>query len=264
MQKIICQLPKAGLANQLFLIASAELYANKYDLKVHYMNKWQIKLGPYLRREKNKRNYFGFFKFQKIEPVNSLLSHTRLINKIIVMDPKLEEVPKISSTIIFKTLPHYSNYFGEYIPYRELVKKLIFNQLSTKIQKQINELPEIDVAVHVRLGDYQMLKDGADFNKAGTTRTPMDYFINEIEKIQKYFPEFIFHVFSDGYAEELAPLTKINNVICFDTINDIIDLYQMSKSKILITSSGSTYSYWAGFLGECKIIQHPSHSQRIK
>lgn len=264
MPKVLCFLPKAGLANQLFVIASAELYANKYRLNVFYINKWQFKIGPYIRREKNKRNYFGFFRFQKLS-LQYLLIWIKLKNHTsIIYDPKLVNFSSSKSLVIFKSLPHWSSYFDDYIPYRGLVNKLIYKQLSNKIQKQIDELPIIDVAIHVRLGDFQKLKEGTDFKNVGATRTPFDYFTNEIRKIKIDHPEYKFQIFSDGHPEELVPLTKLSNVFLFKSINDLVDLYQMSKSKILITSAGSTYSYWAGFLGECEVIQHPDHLIKIK
>jgi hypothetical protein len=40
---------------------------------------------------------------------------------------------------------------------------------------------------------------------------------------------------------------------------DIVDLLLMSKSKVIVTSAGSTFSYWAGFLSDAVIIMHPDH-----
>jgi hypothetical protein len=92
----------------------------------------------------------------------------------------------------------------------------------------------------------------------------MSYYIAEITRIQNEHPDYLFHVFSDGYPEELSSLLGFKNVVYFNSINDIVDLYQMSKSKILITSAGSTYSYWAGFLGDAEIVQHPDHFCKIR
>ena len=33
----------------------------------------------------------------------------------------------------------------------------------------------------------------------------------------------------------------------------------LSKSKIIVTSAASTFSYWSGFLSEAPIIMHPDH-----
>ena len=131
--------------------------------------------------------------------------------------------------------------------------------MTINIQKQILKLNKIDVAIHVRLGDFQRLSEGVDFKNVGATRTPFSFYIDEINRISILNPEYNFTIFSDGHESELKPLLELEKTILFKSINDIVDLFQMSKSKILITSAGSTYSYWAGFLGECEIVQHPDH-----
>lgn len=264
MSIVICKLPRAGLANQLFLIANAELYGRKYSYSVHYTNFFQIKVGPYLRREKSKRNYLGFFYFQKISLANLFVRLKIKFSNNIVYDPLIGQKPNRDSIIFFKSLPHWSKYFDYYQNDKELVRELIFNALNPSIKKQVIALQNLDVAVHVRMGDFNKLNEGIDFKSVGATRTPFDYFVSEINKIQAEYPTYKITIFSDGFIEELQPLLNLPNTVLFETINDLVDLYQMSKSKILITSAGSTYSYWAGFLGDSKIIQHPDHKIIIR
>ena len=57
MGKVICKLPRAGLGNQLFPLLKAYTFAQLNDLPVIVINYHQIKVGPWLRREKNKRYY---------------------------------------------------------------------------------------------------------------------------------------------------------------------------------------------------------------
>jgi hypothetical protein len=40
---------------------------------------------------------------------------------------------------------------------------------------------------------------------------------------------------------------------------DIADLILLSKSRVIVTSATSTFSYWAGFLSEAALIMHPAH-----
>jgi hypothetical protein len=140
----------------------------------------------------------------------------------------------------------------------------MFSCLNKSIQERINSLEKIDVAIHVRLGDFQKLNPNKDFSKVGGTRTPFSFFLEEMEKISKIRKNAKFIIFSDGYEHELKAILDFPNSELYNSKNDIIDLYQMSKSEILITSAGSTYSYWAGFLGECQIIQHPDHFCKIR
>jgi hypothetical protein len=261
---IFCKIPRAGLGNQLFVISKALLFSQRSNLKVLFLNAQQIKIGPYLRGERTKRNYSEFFNFQRgyFFELLFVIFYKRRVSRIKIIEPKIDEL--YTQDIKFSEMPHYSEYFDELIPYRNNIIELIFNNLTVNIQKQIFNLKKIDVAVHVRLGDFQKLSEGLDFKNVGATRTPFSFYIEEINRISRSNPEYKFTIFSDGHESELKPLLKLNNTSVFKSINDLVDLYQMSKSKILITSAGSTYSYWAGFLGECEIVQHPDHFCKIK
>lgn len=261
---IYCKLPNAGLGNQLFVIAKALYFSNNNKVDIRFIDSQKLKLGPIIRGERTKRNYNGFFNFQKgyfCEFVKKFYFAYQL-RQIKIVDPFMECV--ITDDVLFLNIPHYSEYFAEMIPHRITIRELLFDSLTPKIQRSIERLECIDVAVHVRLGDFKKLKQGVDFKNVGSTRTPLSYYITEIKRIQYEYPEYLFYVFSDGYPEELKVLLGLKNVVYYKSINDIVDLYQMSKSKILITSAGSTYSYWAGFLGDAKIVQHPNHYCKIR
>src|SRR5665647_589640 len=65
MSIVICKLPKAGLGNQLFPLMRAYTFAHLNQLPVIVTHYQQLKIGPWLRGEKTKRNYNGFLTFQK-------------------------------------------------------------------------------------------------------------------------------------------------------------------------------------------------------
>ncbi len=65
MSVVVCKLPKAGLGNQLFPLMHAFVFAKLNNLPVIVTGYHQLKIGPYIRREKNKRQYKGYFTFQK-------------------------------------------------------------------------------------------------------------------------------------------------------------------------------------------------------
>lgn len=51
----------SGLANCLFVYARAIIMANKYKLDIINPSWIQFNIGPYIRREKDKRHYNGLF-----------------------------------------------------------------------------------------------------------------------------------------------------------------------------------------------------------
>jgi hypothetical protein len=182
--------------------------------------------------------------------------------KNIIVEPELDYNSE-GSIVLFAEIPHHSQYFRKLQPFRDVLKLELFNIISNSNLELIKKLPSIDVAVHVRLGDFQKLQKGIEFSDVGATRTPIDYFIKSINEIKSKQPSYKFWLFTDGFENEVEEILKLESVELFQSINDLVDLFQMSKSKILITSAGSTYSYWAGFLGDCDVIQHPDHIHEL-
>ena len=104
------------------------------------------------------------------------------------------------------------------------------------------------IGVHIRRGDF--VKNGSAVN--------LDYYIQVIKTIRFINGNNLpVTVFSDGHRAELNPILQLNNVEIFDSKDDLIDLLTLSKSKILITSIGSSYSYWAAFMNNGVVIHHP-------
>lgn len=62
---VVCKLAKAGLGNQLFPLLEALIFADINNLPVKVIGYHQFKMGPYLRGEKSKHKYTGYFTFQR-------------------------------------------------------------------------------------------------------------------------------------------------------------------------------------------------------
>lgn len=264
MSIVVCKLPKTGLGNQLFPLLKAYLFAdlNKLPIKVTGYN--QLKVGPYLRGDKSKRNYKGYFTFEK-----GMLGAQ--VNKYMLLKYRHYEVlfePGICKLInakgkqlyIFHRLPHWSDYFCDLKDHRKLVIQLFMNILTPRIQDKFNQGQVPFIGVHVRMGDFRKLKEGEDFSNSGVVRTPMEYFINVVKGIRNiHGADLPISIFTDGHTYELKELLHLANTQVVEGNPDIVDLLLLSKSKIIITSAGSTFSYWAGFLSNAAMIMHPDH-----
>lgn len=257
-------MPAAGLGNQLFVIMKASLFAHVNNVPVVFTNYKQFNIGPYLRREKSKRLYTHSFVFH-----TGLMKdyYNRLRMKVlffkyreVVQDPGVD-FKKISDAIYqFRSLPHWGDYFAGLKEHRDDVIRL-FNQLLTnRVKAAILHLSCPVIGLHVRMGDFRKLAKGEDFSQVGAVRTPIQYFIDVIQNIRNINGSLLpVSVFSDGHEFELKDILALPNITLIKNNSDIVDMVLLSKSKIIITSAGSTYSYWAGFLSEVPIILHPDH-----
>jgi hypothetical protein len=178
-------------------------------------------------------------------------------------EPPLEKI-KLSinkpATFVFAEIPHWADYFAGLKDHRELVQRLLQDVISPEIISKINQLEGPCIGVHCRMGDFRKLKPNEDFKKVGTVRTPEDYFIEVINELRKKNNRDLpVSVFTDGYKREFKKLLSMKNITFVEGNRDIVDLLLLSKSKVIITSPGSTFSYWAGFLSNAPLIMHPDH-----
>lgn len=264
MSIVVCRLPKTGLGNQLFPLLKAYLFAdlNKFPVKVTGYN--QFKIGPYLRGDKSKRKYKGYFTFEK-----GILGEQ--VDRYMLLKYRHYEVlpePGICKLInakgkqlyLFYRLPHWSDYFHELKDHRRLVIKLFMSVLAPRILDKFNQGQAPFIGLHARMGDFRKLKEGEDFSNSGVVRTPIEYFIYVVKGIRSiHGSDLPVSIFTDGHAYELKELLHLANIQVVEGNPDIVDLLLLSKSKIIITSAGSTFSYWAGFLSDAALIMHPDH-----
>jgi hypothetical protein len=262
MSIVVCELPKAGLGNQLFPLIKAATFARLNDLPLTVIGYNQFKLGPYLRREKVKRKYAGYFTFQKsffAEQLDRLLLlKYKGFEKVV--EPVIEKVSsdKIKrKKFIFSEIPHWNDYFDGLKEHRNLAISLFWELIRDKIKQRMQNEKDPCIGIHIRMGDFRKLKAGEDFGRVGAVRTPEYYFIDSIRKLNG--SSLPVSVFTDGYLEEFEKLFKLENVKIIEGNPDIIDMLLLSKSKIIVASAGSTFSYWSGFLSEAPVILHPDH-----
>lgn len=261
---VVCRLPKTGLGNQLFPLMKAYVFShlNKFPILITGYHK--IMIGPYLRGEKSKRSYNNYFTFQK-----SVLGEffdnwklARLKQQSLIDEPFLEKVPAGTPQRIYKfgNMSHWSDYFSELKDNRDLVIKLFWDILTEGVKAEATGLEPPVIGVHIRMGDFKKLETHQDFAKLGAVRTPEKYFVDIILSIRKvHGSDLPVSVFTDGFAHEFDGLFKLSNIRLVEGNRDIVDLILLSKSKIIVTSASSTFSYWAGFLSDAPLIMHPDH-----
>ncbi len=265
MSEVICKLPKAGLGNQLFPLMHAAVFAKINNLPLLIIGYHQFKVGPYLRGEKSKRKYTGFFKFEKnifFAFYDELKVKNILKNNEVVYEPqllKLTSTQKNNKVFFFEKMPTYHDYFIHLKPHRNLVIELMNEMISEKIVEKQTTTTHQEIGVHIRMGDFRKLNVGEEF-KGGHVRTPESYFVNIINGIRIVLDlEMKVDIFTDGYKNEFESIFNLKNIDFVEGKNDLLDMLLLSKSKIIVISTGSTFSYWAGFLSNAPIILHPDH-----
>ncbi len=245
--KVYVKFPKAGLGNMLLTWSRAYVFSQLNDLEMHTSSWTAIHLGALIRRERKKRFYFGYFKeanlFKKIRFGYYFKTKKEII------EPPVEQLSVINNNDLFLFNKLFTDYdfFKEVRPYKEMVKRGMFEMLQPSLMKQYERYEKPVIGMHIRRGDF----------KRGSTITPLSFFIDVINTLRKEAGFALpVTVFTDASSLEIEELTRLNNISIAEPKPDIIDILLLASSKIVVLSIGSTFSYWAAFLCEGVIIKN--------
>ena len=240
-----------GLGNQLFQIAKALDLLSQYGGSVALSDKFLAKNVPVTRElvfpeTVSKLHESGTFKrlseaiiYRNLNPaVRSYTSSRRL------------QIPSLPGC------HNYYGYFQEYeIVYRN--KKQILELFSNLIPMPSDKI--VSTAIHIRGGDY--LDSSLYF------RLTSAYYSNAIQKILESSEINQIDVFSNDKKLATKIISTLGEIFGPSIIfkfenrptNPIHDLIQISKYANIVTAN-STFSWWAGFLGEQSFskVHYPS------
>lgn len=244
---VYVQFPKAGLGNMMLTWSRGYVFSVLNNLEICTSSWTKIHLGAWIRKEKRNRLYYRYFIgnsiFQKVR-----FLYFKLTRKLVV-EPKVEILEQIEGNTLYKFNKIFTDYdfFKEVRPHKGIIKTGIDNLLHPTLKKQFNEYPKPIIGVHIRRGDF----------KRGSTITPLVFFIDVINALRSETNEILpVTVFTDAEIWEIEDLMKLDNIYLSPPKHDILDILLLASSKIVVLSIGSTFSYWAAFLSEGKIIKH--------
>lgn len=258
---VLAILPNAGLANKLFVWAKAQLFAHLNGLPVNCVGWSYPKPLSIVRGEGNARAYARFF--ERGSWPSALFSWTTARSRgnfqvepaCSLLDPALQ-----SCVFLFSDVPHWKDYFADIREHREFIQQRFFEALRPRYREDYRHQLHPIIALHIRRGDFRELRPNEDFRHVGGVRTADDYFVGILRNIRAasgYDTPAM--VFSDGSDKELDVILRQPNVTRSVNRDAVADMIQMSKARIIVTSAGSTFSEWAGYLSDAAIIRHPDH-----
>ena len=237
----------AGLGNLLFPWARSILATNKYGLTPISPTWFQLKLGPVLRKENDKRFYFNLFKKNPKEIIGIrklilLLKHSSVTEEyLLYLKSSISPQKNETKIIVFMGL---KDYFNSIIKEHAFIYDKLLSITRNEHKKGLAFDFRRSISVHIRLGDFK-----------GVRETPIQWYINTINKLRADVGhDWPVYIFSDGTDEELMPVMRLPNAARLTFGSSLADLLALSKAHILIGSGGSTFSQWASFLGRMPVI----------
>ncbi|MHA7943023.1 alpha-1,2-fucosyltransferase [Formosa sp. 3Alg 14/1] len=236
------EFPRYGLCNKIITWAKAFVWCKENDADLLVKSWVHIPIGSVLRREKSKRWYKNFFKTPKISIWKQIQFYKAPVIRSFEENKKSgEQYYKFESTPLVADIPLLQNY-------RDDILNSFFEMIETNHSQTIEKIKNPIIGVHIRRGDF--ITNGAVLD--------LSYYINVIKDLRKVNGNSLdVTIFSDGHESELSSVLELPNVSLFNTVNDLVDLVMLSKSQILVTTKGSSYSYWAAFISNAVVIHHP-------
>lgn len=254
----------AGLGNLLFTWSRVIAASEKHNAKLIWPTWPSIKVGPWLRHEKDKRCYIGLFK-NKTGMCGGFKKYAKLCfgKKIHTKNLDAIDWDRFGENDIvvyddFKLAPGvFQMDFNGTREYRDKITETIYANLGKKGKKALDFEASRAIGIHVRLGDFDRTTAALDTGK-NNMRIQISWYVAMLNKIREAAGWNIpVYVFSDGTDDELAELTALPEVRRMTFGNSIGDIVGLSRFPVMI-SSGSSFSLWARFLGNCSSISYPN------
>ena len=227
----------AGLGNILFPWATALVYAKNNNLQ-RIQTTWKnLKIGTFLRKERDKRMYMDLF----------------------TGDDGISGFKKFWLLNFTNQVKYFSDMDSLFEPFKNdhvLVKSELLNIISPHHVKKAMEFNNNSIAIHIRMGDF-INPDNEDVLRKGNWnyRLPIQWYKSIIEKIREV-SNIPIYIFSDADDEDLKDILELENCKRAYFGSAISDMIALSNARVLVSSS-STFSMWASFLGQIPTIWFP-------
>ncbi|MBE0612761.1 MAG: hypothetical protein IH604_03745 [Burkholderiales bacterium] len=253
-----------GLGNGLFPWARAELFAREFNATILAPHWAQFRLGPYLRREPEKRNYGGVFHAEHhVRGISRQIVST--LSRRVAEDQVISDFREIES--LFPTVVEFSGIGGLFSPLvteHEFIRHRLWTMTKAPLRSAGELYGGRFIAMHVRRGDLTRQGFTAQELKEVRQFTPLEWFIDMAQSIRRFvrLRSVPIVVFTDGAVEEIQALRQIDGVCVSQRQRAITDLWTMAHASLLFASGFSTFSMWASFLGGMPTIYAPGKIQQ--
>ena len=235
-------LHRAGLGNRLLPWARCKVFSEIENVP---MLSTQWIQAPSIRGSLrgDPRTYLGQFRADPEELGRARSMLIRSSARTVHEDSWLQAAEDPGSrVIVFQGLQPY---FAALAGHRELVRSSLLRVTRRRWIDRARRL-SADIGIHVRRGDFY------------TQRTPMDWFVATLVAIRSTVgASQRVVVVSDGNARDLMPLLRLPGVVHAAAGSAIGDLWLLAGCRVLIASSGSTFSAWASFLADVPTVSSP-------
>jgi Glycosyl transferase family 11 len=245
--------PGPGLGNLLFPWARAVVCHTNFGGHLISPTWRNMKLGPWLRREADKRIYGDVFKHRPLKKwFQDLIikaRHLRAISEheyydFIGTGKKGSPVPE-PTLVVFEGM---EGYFSSVAGHEDLIR----SALRQESRIPIDQAPA-HIAVHVRLSDFVAAPAGANQIYTRNTRVDIAWYESEIQRVQGLYRDLPIRIYTDDReCPGIRKLASLERASVVAPTNALVDMLKMSEAAHIVLSA-STFSLWAAFLSKATV-----------
>lgn len=214
-----------GLANCMFFATRGLIFANDNGLRFLRPTWERFGIGPIIRREKDKRFYFGLFKGWL--SLDNFYKCFRLLFRRNVV-----------------CLSGWWNYGTDMITNWDLVRNYFFSNINEAAICKVPYRFKNTIALHIRRGDMP---------DVDTISTEWSY--RMLKLVLAEAPNANVLLFSDGNDDELKEFLDMPNVTRAFYGNAIADIVAISRCQVVI-GTYSTFSWWGAYLSQAPYVAY--------
>lgn len=247
MSFVYVKLPKSasGLGNKFLTWSKGVVFGHINQLPIYTINWYHIHKGAILRNEKTKRWYKGnFVDLPFLKTIEIFVKHFFYQRTI---EPNFLRIfeHKRNTIFEFNSVPAHTDYFFGLREHRGIIIDSLRREISSSVWNELSKKRTPIIGVHIRRGDLPKKE-----------LTSSQDFINIILTIRRIVGrDLLVTVFSDARRSELSDILSLPNVTLSEEGSDILEMLLLSRSKVIVTSFASTFSYWAGFISDSPMIR---------
>ena len=256
------ELGRYGLGHSLLAWARCHIWCQAHQATMLGPIWLRPRIGPYLRRERDKREYFKLFNNAgyKGEPLRSWLLLTA--KKLAAESLAPGETPSVATgkpqVVVFRNAlaSNFEKHFHEVRGHgRSLHSALTAITRPAYRPRPFTDAPFI--ALHVRLGDFSAFDPSQIANGQHNRRLPIDWYCEALQALRQALGhDMPATVFSDGDDSELSALLSLPQVRRAPDAESVTHMLEMARARAII-STGSGFSLWSAFFGQMPRITYP-------
>ena len=244
--------PGPGLGNLLLPISRALIGSIRHSGVFIHPTIPQLKIGPIIRREIDKRIYWSILKARSVSQWRDFVRVWGVrdhCGEVYAYNDDHDWTQKIPRVIKYEGL---KKYFHDL----EGFETEIYDWISKNTLPETPRISPPDIVVHIRQGDFSEYNP---YTVDTCYQTPFDWYVDAIKfaKNSANISNDPVLLLTDGSHEDVARKIGLRSYVLPPVgYNALQTMLLGSKAKVLIASK-STFSMWMRFLGKSQVYWEP-------